>query len=182
MLFKGDVCMTPGVMNQKSYHLWRIHTASCPAKSVERLGRVAWLSNLNIYLPSGFITSNKTNRLHHPVRLNIGKHQRKASWLCSLEGLCMHFDCDYQYQKMEWTNKDVVILHYVWTRQVAQLSRQTSSCSAKPIWLGDLRCGHAITHLGNGEGVLKCKKFVFCLYLHFFFFFWRNNPIENCSG
>ncbi len=27
------------------------------------------------------------------------------------EGLLMHFNYGYQYQKMEWTNKDVIILH-----------------------------------------------------------------------
>ncbi len=38
---------------------------------------------------SGFITSNEANRLRHPVWLNVGKKQRKAGRLHSLEGLCI---------------------------------------------------------------------------------------------
>ncbi len=61
--------------------------------------------------PSCFITSNEADQLCHPIWLNVGKHQRKVGQLRSLEGLCMHVDYDYQYQKMEWMNEDVVILH-----------------------------------------------------------------------
>ncbi len=53
--------------------------------------------------------SNEANRLRHPVWLNVGKHQRKASRLHSLDGLRMQFDYDYQYQKMKWTNEDVIL-------------------------------------------------------------------------
>ncbi len=46
---------------------------------------------------NSFITLNDANRLCHLVRLNVGKHQRKAGQLRSLDGLRMHFDYDYRY-------------------------------------------------------------------------------------
>ncbi len=77
------------------------------------LGGAAWLSGLNGQFkyprtddkPSSFIMSNEANWLHQPVWLNVGKRQRKAGQLCSLEGLSMRFHYDYQYRKMEWMKK-----------------------------------------------------------------------------
>ncbi len=84
-------------------------------KSPGRIGGAAWSNGLVEPLkcprvddkPSGFIASNEASRLRQPVWLNVGKHKRKSGQLCSLEGLRMHFDYDYQYQKIEWMNKDV---------------------------------------------------------------------------
>ncbi len=61
-------------------------------KSPGRIGEATWPSGLVEQLkssgvndkPSSFIASNEADRLHHPVRLNGGKHQRIADWLCSL--------------------------------------------------------------------------------------------------
>ncbi len=83
---------------------WRVHIASRLAKSVEQLGWEAWLSNLNthVWTTSWAPLSHRTksNRLRHPVWLNVGKHHRKVGRLRSLEGLHMHSNYFLYFQKI----------------------------------------------------------------------------------
>ncbi len=61
-------------------------------KSPDQIGGATWPSGLveQLKIPgvgdklSGFIASNEADRLRHPVRLNGGKHQRKADRFRSL--------------------------------------------------------------------------------------------------
>ncbi len=61
-------------------------------KSTDQIGGATWPSGMVGQLkspgvddkPSGFIASNRANRLRHPIRLNVGKCQRIACRLRSL--------------------------------------------------------------------------------------------------
>ncbi len=69
------------------------YVKACPQyKSPDQIGGATWPSGLVGQLkspdaddkPSGFIASNKADRLHHPVWLYVGKRKRKADRLRSL--------------------------------------------------------------------------------------------------
>ncbi len=73
------------------------HCVVCKSPSTLQVTQPNWWSGLVEQLknpcvddkPSSFVTLNEVDRFHHSVWLNVGKHQREAGWLRSVEGLCI---------------------------------------------------------------------------------------------